>query len=374
MGSCVYFTLYLRLVLNPLFVVETMKKILFLVQNGVGGAERMAIVIAKMFPVTQYEVIFCIIRRGGETAITDFIPEGYRYEYIEDANAFRIMWNLFKLTKRINPDVVFSSAMYLSTKILPFKFLLRKKRFVIRCENYLYTYSTAQKNRVMLTYPMADAIIAQTEEMADELYQLGIRKVHVKVVHNPIDSDYISEKMRDAINPYPSNKHKVVVASGRFAYQKGFDLLIKAFAKIAFEIQDLDLYILGDTNYEDGRVYQKVMSIAKKNGIENRVYCVGFQNNPYPYIRFADCFCLSSRWEGLPNVLVESLYLGTPVAAFQCIPVIERIVTEGVNGYVAKAGEVESLATAIKKTLKLGRVISTYSPANKQEILDIING
>lgn len=59
------------------------------------------------------------------------------------------------------------------------------------------------------------------------------------------------------------------------------------------------------------------------------VFCVGFKNNPYVYMKHADCFVLSSRNEGLPNVMIEALYLGTPVAAYKCIPVIERIVDEG---------------------------------------------
>lgn len=351
-----------------------MKKILFLVQNGVGGAERMAIVIAKMFPVTQYEVIFCIIRRGGETAITDFIPEGYRYEYIEDANAFRIMWNLFKLTKRINPDVVFSSAMYLSTKILPFRFLLRGTRFVIRCENYLYTYTPSQVKRIKFSYPQADVIIAQTEEMADELYAINLDKTKIKVVHNPLDIDYINSMLQGSINPYPEDGHKIIVASGRFAYQKGFDLLADAFSRIASDNKDIDLYILGDTEYEEGKVYKQVQDIANESGVYKRVHCIGFKKNPYPYIRYADCFALSSRWEGLPNVLVESLFLGTPVAAFACIPIISRIIEEGKTGYTAKADDVEGLAESIKKTITLGRVETTYKPASKEEIITIIKG
>ena len=97
------------------------------------------------------------------------------------------------------------------------------------------------------------------------------------------------------------------------------------------------------------------------------VHCLGYKSNPYPYIKYADCFVLSSRWEGLPNVLIESLHLGTPVAAFKCVPVVERIVEQGINGFVATPENVDSLAGAMDKALLLGRISSSYSGASVEE-------
>lgn len=353
---------------------NTRRKALFLTLSSVGGAERIALVMAKMLPQEEFDVSFAIVNRGGKTSIKDFIPQGYKYIDIPDGNPFSIMWNLYRAVRHIKPDIVFSSAMYLSTKILPFRFLLRGIRFVIRCENYLYTYTPSQVKRIKFSYPKADVIIAQTEEMADELYAINLDKTKIKVVHNPLDFDYINSMLQGSVNPYPENGHKVIVASGRFAYQKGFDMLADAFSKIASDNKDVDLYILGDTEYEEGKVYKQVQDITNKSGVLDRVHCVGFKKNPYPYIRYADCFALSSRWEGLPNVLVESLFLGTPVAAFTCIPIISRIIEEGKTGYTAKADDVEGLAESIKKTLKLGRVETTYKPASKEEIITIIKG
>ena len=76
---------------------------------------------------------------------------------------------------------------------------------------------------------------------------------------------------------------------------------------------------------------------------------------------------LSSRNEGLPNVLIESLYLGTPVAATKCIPVIERIVRDGQDGFLAETENVESLANAMLKASSLGRVESCYQAAGLDE-------
>ena len=75
---------------------------------------------------------------------------------------------------------------------------------------------------------------------------------------------------------------------------------------------------------------------------------------------------MSSRNEGLPNVMIEALYLGTHVAAFMCIRVIERIVSEGRTGYLASKENVEELAATMEKAVTLGRIETTYN-ANSEE-------
>lgn len=98
---------------------------------------------------------------------------------------------------------------------------------------------------------------------------------------------------------------------------------------------------------------------------------MGFSDNPYVYLKYADCFVLSSRWEGLPNVLVESLFLKTPVAAFKCIPIIERMVRDGVDGYLAEKENPSSLASAIINAMKMGRTNPVYRGATKDDYISL---
>ena len=109
-----------------------------------------------------------------------------------------------------------------------------------------------------------------------------------------------------------------------------------------------------------------MQNFVKHNELQGSVEFTGFKSNPYIYMKNADCFVLSSRNEGLPNVMIEALYLGTPVAAFKCIPVIERIVSEGRTGYLASKENVEELAAAMEKAVTLGRIETTYN-ANSEE-------
>lgn len=351
------------------------KKILFFLQDGVGGAERISVLLGKSLPKEQYDVTFCLVERGSETSIRDFIPTGYRIIAVPNIGPLKMMWQLFNVIRKEHPHVVFSSVMYLNTKILPFHEVFPSIRFVVRCENYLYTFNKKQHRRIRLTYRKADAIIAQTQEMADELIeQMNIGKDKVFVMQNPVDTKLIDRLVKEGGNPYPNNGKKHFVASGRFAYQKGFDMLLKAFIKVHQQRQDVDLYIIGDYNYDDGKIHSELTKLSKEDGVEGLVHCVGYQKNPYPYIKFADSFVLSSRWEGLPNVLIEALYLGTPVAAFKCIPVVERIVENGVSGYLASKEKVEELATAMLNALLLGRITSSYKSSDIGDFVRVLNG
>ena len=114
-------------------------------------------------------------------------------------------------------------------------------------------------------------------------------------------------------------------------------------------------------------IYNTLIEKVKNAGLENRFHCVGYQANPYCYSRYADCFVLSSHWEGLPNALIESLYLGTPAAAFECVPILNRIIDKGSNGYLAENGNVEELANAMNKAIELGRINSLYKPGEMAE-------
>jgi len=351
------------------------RKILIFLQDGVGGAERVSVLLGKSMPRERYDVKFCLVERGSKTTLADFIPEGYKIEHIPNASPLKMMWQLMSVIRRERPHVVFSSVMYLNTKILPFRWLFPNVRFVIRCENYLYTFSKKQHRFIHFTYHKADAIIAQTQEMKDELVtEMHIDANKITVIQNPVDTALIDRMVNEGENPYPQDCKKHIVASGRFAYQKGYDLLVKALAEVCKQRNETELYIIGDINHEGGAYHKKVMALAKELGVEKLIHCVGYQKNPYVYVRHADCFVLSSRWEGLPNVMIEALYLGTPVAAFKCIPVIERLVNDGKDGILAEKENTVSLSKAILNAIALGHQQSSYHSTAISAFENVVSG
>lgn len=343
------------------------KKVLFFVQDGVGGAERMSVLIGKSLNPRKYDVCFCLIERNVKSSISDFIPMGMQKIRIPNGNPLILMLNMVKTIIIERPYAVFSSVFNLNNKYLPLRWLFPKVKVIIRCDNYYYTYTAKQQRMIRMFYPKADCIIAQTQEMKDELLNIGIDETKVLALQNPIDKQTIDRKLEGATNPYPVNEKKHFVAVGRFNEQKGFDMLIEAFIQVYRNRTDVDLYIVGDYTLGNGEIHNAVIQKAQKSGIEDLVHCVGYSDNPYVYIKYADCFVLSSRWEGLPNVLIESLYLGTPAAAFKCIPIIERIIDEGKTGYCAEKENVDSLANAMLKTLDFDKIESSYQSSSIEE-------
>ena len=347
-----------------------MKKIVVFAQSNVGGAERMTVNVTKTLDRERFKVVYYLVDLSGDgkNSLTEFIPADREVHIIPKVHPLRLMGKIFRVLLREKPDTVFSSVLYLNNKILPMRTLFPGIKFIIRCENYLFTFSPKQHRMIKMTYHKADLIIAQTEEMKQELVeQMGIADGKVVVMQNPIDRETVDRKVAEGENPFPEDGKRHFVAVGRFAHQKGFDLLVRAFAEVAQAQPDSELHFVGNTGGEENPVWQEVLQLATELGVAERVHYEGYQNNPYRYMKHADCFVLSSRWEGLPNVLIEALYLGTPAAAFACIPVIGRIITEGENGYVAEKENPSALAAAMLKAVRLGRIRSAYRSASIED-------
>lgn len=329
------------------------KKVLIFLQSRVGGAERVSVTIGKILNLRKFDVSFCSVGNC-ENSIAEFIPAEYERDQIKTDHPFRQLYKFYKKIKQNRPDIVFSSVVNINTKLLLLKPFFPDVKFVIRSDNNYDYFSKKHRLMIRLIYQIADTIVAQTQEMKDGLVcGAKITERKIVVLQNPVDVDYIDEKVKNAISPYEENGNKKIVASGRFADSKGFDILIESFNILKKENTNVELFIIGRTGGEDNPVYQKLQHLIKMYKLENCVHCLGYQNNPYPYVKYADCFVLSSRKEGLPNVLLESLYLHTPVAATKCIPIINRLVDEGKNGFCAEIENPSSLALAINNCLKI---------------------
>ena len=336
----------------------------------------MSVNISKMLPRNEFDVKYVIIRDNKydktSTSIIDFIPYGYDITIVEAQNQIDKVWKFFWIIKKERPDIVFASHYNIIDKILIMKPFLKGVKFIIRAENQYSTFSSIKKLIIKLTYSKADIMIAQTDEMKTNFVDNRVLpSSRIVTLENPVDKDYIEEKLVNVTNPYPNNGKKHIVAVGRFHPQKGYDFLVKSLVKLKETQKDVDLYIIGSFLGQWQSEYEKVMQMAEQLDVKDIIHCLGFNDNPYVYVKYADCFVLSSRYEGLPNVLVESLYLKTPVAAFKCIPIIERMVREGVDGYLAEKENIDSLTTAISNALKMGRISPIYLGATKEEFVKL---
>lgn len=138
-----------------------------------------------------------------------------------------------------------------------------------------------------------------------------------------------------------------VVGMGRLAPQKGFDLLIEAFARVAHEHPEWDLVICGE-GHERPRLEAQVRAAA----LIERVHLPGLIRDPFPVLAAADLFVLSSRYEGFGNVIIEAMASGTAVLSTDCPFGPGEIIESGRNGMLVPAESVEALADGFRRMMK----------------------
>lgn len=345
------------------------KTLLIFIQNGLGGAEKVSIEIANMLIEDGWSIKFIIcnfFKRNQTNKLIDYMTDKYKWELFSPQTQLSIFYGMFKILRNESPNVVFCSAMHINQRLLLLSPFFPKVKFIMRNENYLSTSSPLKRKALKYTYKFADKIISQTEEMENELIGIKLNPDKIITLKNPINEKNIIDKSNKP-SPYPISKDKIFVAVGRISQQKGFDVLIKAFKIVYSHISNCKLYIVGNTELDGGKIYNELKILTKSLNLEDKVIFTGFQENPYNYIKNADVFVLSSRNEGLPNVLIEAQFLRKSCVATTCIPIISRIIKDGFNGFLARSEDPKSLAEAMINALELKNINMTYKPASVRD-------
>ena len=191
------------------------------------------------------------------------------------------------------------------------------------------------------TYPTADAVVVPSEGMRRWAESI-VGRAPVEVVPNACWS---YDPAQDA-PPDDSDRETVVLGMGRLDRQKGFDLLIDAFAQVSPRRPEWRLRIVGD-GPERGALLQR----ASRAEIADKVEILPWTNDPTEHWRTAKVFVLSSRYEGFPNVLVEALAAGLPAIAFDCPSGPADILRSGTDGLLVEAEDAFGLAAALHRML-----------------------
>lgn len=137
-----------------------------------------------------------------------------------------------------------------------------------------------------------------------------------------------------------------VLAVGRYARQKGLDLLVEAFARILPVVPDWELVIVGE-----GPERHNLQELLTQRECAGRVHLSGAVGNIADWYTAADLYVLSSRWEGFPNSLLEAMAHGLPSVAADCLTGPRSLVRDGIDGVLVPPDDVSSLATAMERLM-----------------------
>lgn len=184
-------------------------------------------------------------------------------------------------------------------------------------------------------YPLANRLVVQTKGSLS--YFSLQQQTHSTIIPNPVLRPTEEKPVTDKLLTEQS-----LIALGRLSSEKDFDLLIKAFACLKDVHSEWTLTILGE-----GLLRRELETLCQQLGLSKRVNLLGQVKNPYQYLKQADIFVMSSRFEGFPNALCEAMACGLAVIATDCPSGPREIIRDGIDGVLVPSGDVSELAAAI---------------------------
>ena len=340
------------------------KKALFIVSPFFGGASRMTVNIANLLDKSIFDIKFIVY--GPQMAeIANYLPENAEVECLNIRNIWDFATlKLYHIFKNSHATHVFSSFTFINSRVALAAKMLGIK-CILRSNNHLVHFKLIDKIFIKLFYRFANVIIAQQEEMQQELQNFLPRERNkIIVLHNLLNTQEIDRNLNE-VNPYLNSDEIRFIWTGRVTQTKGYDILLKAFNIVKRRIPNAHLYLLG--RYENDEFLKELQSFIEKHSLQNYVHFEGLVKNPHIWIKYAHCFVLPSRMEGLPNALVEAMYIGVPVVATDCIPIIRRMIDDGNNGYICQVENFEMMAEKMINALTLKNCKMIYKPSSPRD-------
>jgi len=327
-------------------VVERIRVLLLIPRLGTGGAEQVMALVAKGLSREKFEVHLGLVTACD--AVTDRLPSWLKVYALGATRARAGAFGLLELVWQIRPDVILSGAAQISFLTLLVRPLFPPKTRVLVRQNG--TVSSALRfgsvpgyTRLLyrLLYRRADKVICQSGAMAEDLArELGMDSKQISVLANPVDLEGIRSAMEKPVGRADAGPH--LLAVGRLTWEKGFDLLLRAFAAVPKRFPHADLTIAGA-----GQEEAELKTLCKRLGLEDRVKFAGHVSHVYALFPGATVFVLSSRYEGMPNALLEAAAAGLPLVATPASGGIVELLGSGRGSWLADEITAEALGTAM---------------------------
>jgi len=369
--------------LNNLVPVNTkrknkLKKKKILIRIGSlrhGGAEKVLVNFLKNLPPDQYEI--------------DLLLNLYSGLYIQEVPSWVNLRYLIKgemITTNKPKDIpikafrVLYEKMFLWFPFLLYRFILKNKKYDVEIAAihamYREILSSPQKKskkiiwvqndifnlkgytpQVIRNFFRFDKILVISNKLRDGMYELAeneAEKASVIKIFNPIDRNDTLKKADTEIPDYPfTGNLPTFVTVGTVYPQKGYDRLLNVHKKLIDEGLKHQLLIIGD-----GYDFNNIQDQLNRLGLQETAKMYGFSSNPYPYLKKADFYIMSSRHEGFPTIIAEALILNKPVSATD-ISGIRDLLQDGRLGNITSNTE-EGIYEGMKKFLTDKNIAEDY--------------
>lgn len=313
-----------------------------------GGAERVALSLARGFLDRGREVDLVVLQARGE--LLSLRPEQVRLVDLDVARIRNAILPLRRYLRNEQPVGLLAMMWPMPIVAIVAKLMAGAATRIVASDHAIltehYQGQPGKLANLWLTtkafYPLADRRVAASAGIARDLAAIsGLPESRFEVVANPIDMPPANIEVDRETEALWRGKGARILGVGSLKPEKGFDILLKAFA----QHRDASLLILGE-----GPLRAQLKELAVRLGVQDRVAMPGFRADPWPFYASADLFVLSSTSEGFGNVLVEAMAVGLPVVSIDCAGPRE-VLDGGRYGRLIPVGDVEALAAAMEAAL-----------------------
>ena len=324
-----------------------------------GGAERNTLRLVEGMIRSGRNVDLVLVTASG--AFMNSIPAGTRVIDLKKKRVLQSIFAFVRYLKRERPTSVLASLHHINLASIIAVRLSGVNTNLVICEHNQITqkishargfFSRLTYRAVKVLYPFADDIIAVSQGVADDLVAFaGLKENAVKVVYNPVYQESMHEKAAAAPSHpwFLAREVPTLLAMGRLHTQKGFDILLHAFKQVR-STTPCRLVIVGE-----GDERRDLTALSEQLGLTDDVSFPGFIQNPFALMSRADLFVMSSRWEGLPTVLIEALACGATIVSTDCPSGPREILDNGRYGTLVPTNDADALAEAMLQALSAPR-------------------
>lgn len=359
-----------------------MKRYLFIdgELNG-GGAERVLLDILQNFDFKNNRVDLLQINGGG--TLIDEVPNevhiieawhGYPWSYRVALRCslwlgwqWPLRYGIKKVLRSNQYDVAISFLEGLPLKMHALIPEVADRNYSwVHCDLDTFRYEESQfrKGEEMAAYNSMDAVVCVAKDTGKAFSRrFPTCKTPVKVIYNPIDCSKII-RMSEAPLSIPNNQNQFTISVvGRLTPPKKLDRVIRLARRIKDEGLSIKILIIGD-----GELKDELVQTGVQLDVQDVVEFVGFQRNPYPYIKSADMLLSTSGYEGFSLVICEAMALGVPVVATKTAGPME-ILDNNTYGLLCDHDD-ESIFQSVKKMYDDEKLRRNFSQVGRERVID----
>ena len=319
------------------------KKILIVIPTlECGGLERNVSLLCNTIDTEKYAVTLAVLNNANP-----FFPISNSQITVIDMgikNVRKSLPALIKLTKKIRPAVIFTTANHLNLLFAIFRWIFPANIRIIARESSIVSINSRQAKLPVLYnsllkffYKNLDLIICQSEYMRNDLVK------HYKVPVNKTAIIYNAVTIPETIAGAAPSPFAELITVARLSKEKGLDRLIRAVSLLKIPYR---FTIIGE-----GEMHTELQQLIETLSLQHRVFLAGSHSLPFTVVPRADLFLMGSWYEGFPNAMLEALAAGIPVISFNSPGGIAELLVNKENGFLIEGNDEAGFADAITKAL-----------------------